>query len=157
MLPSRTRKADLEALYEFKSLIDNLFWKDDAHRSEVFSWRLGSNIFQIIGHTGRRRADFTKYIAPRFLLSAAVTYGLRKSCGADGRGCRKGGCSLIYRLTSGRPRPIPLNKQKQPRIAYQGCFCKIYHSYVNPVPTKTTWLQIFQEREKEAGLCSTCP
>ena len=82
MLPSRTRKADLEALYEFKSLIDNLFWKDDAHRSEVFSWRLGSNIFQIIGHTGRRRADFTKYIAPRFLLSAAAAYGLRKSCGS---------------------------------------------------------------------------
>ena len=157
MLPSRTRKADLEALYEFKSLIDNLFWKDDAHRSEVFLWRLGSNIFQIIGHTGRCRADFAKHIAPRFLPSAAVDYGLRKSWGADGRGCRKGGCFLIYRLTSGRPRPIPLNKQKQPRIAYQGCFCKIYHSYVNPVPTKTTWLQIFQEREKEAGLCSTCP
>ena len=156
MLPSRTRKANLEALYESKSFIDNLFRKDDAHRS-VFSWRLGSNIFQIIGHTGRRRADFTKYIAPRFLPSAAVDYGLRKSWGADGRGCRKGGCSLIYRLTNGRPRPITLNKQKQPRIAHQGRFCKIYHSYVNPVPTKTTWLQIFQEREKEAGLCSTCP
>ena len=152
MLPSRTRKADLEALYEFKSLIDNLFWKDDAHRSEVFLWRLGSNIFQIIGHIGRRWADYPKHIAPRFLPSAAVTYGLRKSWGADGRGCRKGGCSLIYRLTSGRPRPIPLNKQKRPRIAFQGRFCKIYHSYVNPVPTKTTWLHIFQEREKEAGL-----
>ena len=44
MLPSRTRKADLEALYEFKSLIDTQFWKDNAHRS-VFLWRLGSNIF----------------------------------------------------------------------------------------------------------------
>lgn len=86
MLPSRTRKADLEALYEFKSLIDNLFWKDDAHGSEVFLWRLGSNIFQIIGHIGRRWADFPKHIAPMFLSSAAVDYGLRKSWGADGRG-----------------------------------------------------------------------
>ena len=84
MLPSRTRKADLEALYEFKSLIDNLLWKDDAHRSEVFSWRLGSNIFQIIGHIGRRWADYPKHIAPRFLPSAAVDYGLRKSRRAGG-------------------------------------------------------------------------
>ena len=122
MLPSRTRKADLGALYEFKSLIDNLFWKDDAHRSEVFLWRLGSNIFQIIGHIGRCRADFTKHIAPRFLLPAAATYGLRKSWGAGGHGFRKGGCSRISRLPRGRPRPIPLNKQKRPRIAFQGRF-----------------------------------
>ena len=48
----------------------------------VFLWRPGCNMFRIIGHTGRRRADFAKHIASRFLLSAAVTYGLRKSCGS---------------------------------------------------------------------------
>ena len=42
----------------------------------------GSNMFRIIGHTGRRRADFAKHIASRFLLSAAAAYGLRKSCGS---------------------------------------------------------------------------
>lgn len=150
MLPSRTRKADLEALYEFKSLIDTQFWKDNAHRS-VFLWRLGSNIFQIIGHTDRCRADFAEHIAPRFLLPAAATYGLRKSWGADGHGCRKRGCSRISRLPRGRPRPIPLNKQKQPRIAHQGCFCKIYHSFINPVPAETPGVRIFKERKKEVG------
>ena len=104
---------------------------------------------RIIGHTGRYRADFAKHIAPRFLLSAAVTYGLRKSWGADGHGCRKGGCSRISRLPRGRPRPMPLNKQKQPRIAYQGCFCKIYHSFINPVPAETTVVRIFKERKKK--------
>ena len=81
LLPSLRFRSGLGALCEFKMLIDNIFRKDGAPMS-VFLWRPGCNMFRIIGHTGRCRADFAKHIALKFLLSAAVTYGLRKSCGS---------------------------------------------------------------------------
>ena len=63
-LPGRCSYGDLGALCEFERLIDNPFRRDGAPRS-VFLWRLGSNMFRIIGHTGRCRAGFPKHIAPR--------------------------------------------------------------------------------------------
>ena len=73
----------------------------------------GSNAFPIIGHTGRCRADFAKYIAPKFfvpycqlfhqpLLSLSPTKnGNYTQHEGSGRSCREGGCSLIYRLPHG--------------------------------------------------------
>ena len=66
--PNRTREADLGALCEHKRLIDNQFLKDGAPMS-VFLWRLGSNMFLIIGHTGCRRTDFAKLAALKFSAS----------------------------------------------------------------------------------------
>ena len=63
-LQGRCSYGDLGALCEFERLIDNPFRRDGAPRS-VFLWRLGSNMFRIIGHTGRCRAGFPKHIAPR--------------------------------------------------------------------------------------------
>ena len=65
MLSSLRSWSDLGVLCEFKDLIDKQFWRDGAPRSVVL-WGLGSNMFRIIGLTDRCRADFAKYITPRF-------------------------------------------------------------------------------------------
>mgnify|MGYP000024234634 CR=1 FL=1 len=79
MLPSRTRKADFGAMCEFKILIDNPLSKDDAPKS-VFLRRLGSIMFQTIGHTGRYRADFAKLIAPKFFRPALSVFPVQQIC-----------------------------------------------------------------------------
>ena len=93
-LPDRCSCVDLGALCEFERLIDNLFRRDGAPRP-VFLWRLGSNMFRIIGHTSCHRAGFSKHIAPKFFCPP-LTYGLCESCG-DGF-CR---CHDRRRTTSG--------------------------------------------------------
>ena len=46
-------------------LQEAVFLKPNAPRS-VFLWRLGCNMFWIIGDTDRCRADFAKLVAPKF-------------------------------------------------------------------------------------------
>ena len=84
-LPGRCSYGDLGALCEFERLIDNLFRRDGAPRS-VFLWRLGSNMFRIIGHTSCHRAGFSKHIAPKFFCPP-LTCGLCESCGDGFRRC----------------------------------------------------------------------